>query len=68
MSDSNQMGWAALLDTENNYYIPMRQARRFSRADNFFTDRNKCQDECDRRNTKYERPTPLELIPERRHQ
>lgn len=65
MAHRNEMVWTISKDVVENEYIPVRQARRITRADNSFESRIKCQEECDKRNIRYVRPTPLQLIPDK---
>jgi hypothetical protein len=64
----NDLVWVPGFDDREGEYVPMRQYRRYTTVKNSFESRILCQQECDRRNTKYERPSPSVLIPERRHQ
>jgi hypothetical protein len=65
MNQRNEMIWMAALNSITNEFEPMRSARRNTTSENSFFDRNLCQQECDKRNSGYERPSPLVLIPDR---
>lgn len=61
----NDLVWIVAWDTEFNLYLPQRNIRRFTRADNSYTDKVKCQEACDKKNISFEHHTPLELIPDK---
>lgn len=65
MNTRNDLIWSALWNSETSEYEPQRQARRFSRADNSFADKAQAQAECDRKNSTFIKPSPLQLIPDR---
>lgn len=65
MNQRHESVWMAGKNSITNKYEPMRSSRRNTTSENCFKDRNLCQAECDRRNSGYERPSPLELIPDR---
>jgi hypothetical protein len=63
----NDQVWIPAINSITGLWEPMRQARRYTTVDKSHENKGKCQDVCDKYNVPrgYEKPTPLELIPDK---
>lgn len=65
MANRNDLIWTPGRSSETGDWESHRTSRRNTTAPNCFESRILCDRECDRRNDGYERPKPLDLIPDR---
>lgn len=65
MNQRNDLVWTPGRSSETGEWEAHRTARRNTTSPNSYDSRILCEQECDRRNSGYERPSPLILIPDR---